>query len=1083
MYAVLFMNVAVLTPLPMAQAIAVAEVEGYVTDPGGQPVSGAQVTITETGKNRVHTTQTNAQGGGYSFPNLDVGSYDLTVSANGFKTYVQSGIVLQVAAHISINVQLQLGVVSQTVEVTSNPTMVETKDNSIAQVIDSLRLVDLPLNGRNATQLITLTGAATTSTSGDLITSKNIRGSDSSGVFSIAGSQANGVNYLLDGGDNNDPVFNVNLPLPFPDALQEFSVQTTALPAQYGLHPGGVVNAVTKSGSNLLHGDVFEFFRNGYMDAIQRGTPERDSLKRSQFGGVIGGKIIRDKLFFFAGYQGTRQRSTPPSQISYVATAAALNGDFSALEAPASAGGCLSGNTGRQLIDPVTQAPFPNNQIPVSRFSQPAVTLLTKYLPVSSDPCGKVQYGLPENNPDDQVIGRIDYVRNQKHSVYGRYYLYDFTVQTTFDGSNLLTTQAPGQVGRSQSFTFGDTYSFSPTILNSFHATFDRRRDNRGVAPGVIGPQTLGIDVTAPLPFLLLEVQNYFNVGCGICSPGYFNANTYQVSDDINIVRGRHEIAFGGDFRRLQGNFLINTYTNGEFVFLGDHTGDALADLLLGNLQGFNQGNSQNDALRQTVFSFYGQDTFRATRRLTLNLGLRWEPAQFPYDVKGRTPQFSQAAFDAGTVSTKYPAAPAGLIFPGDPESYKGLSQVKTYWWQFSPRAGFIFDPRGQGKETIRAGFGLMHDTGMLFYPERWTYSPPFASLVFLTDPSGKLSNPWAGQPGGNPFPSAGYFPVGGTYFLIPTNQNPTYMMQWNLSLQKQLSSDWMFQLSYLGTKTVHVWGEYDINPSVYIPGSTAGTDQRRLLYLQNPSVGQFYSGIYRSDPGGNANYHALLATLQHRFAKHFQITSNYTFSHCISDTDTLNEISGTYRENPYSRSMERGNCVFNHSSLFNFSAVATSPGLGSGVLARLTRDWQLSSLATWSSGEPLNINDGGLDISGTGQGNDRPDQVLSNPYPSRKTTSEWFNPAAFAIQAPGTFGNVGRNSLVGPGTFNLDAALSRTFHIKERYGLMFRADAFNLLNHPTWQDPTTDITSGQFGQITDFGPPRIMQLAMKLTF
>jgi len=1084
LYAVLFMSFgAVLAPLAMAQAVAVAEVGGYVTDPSGQAVPGAQVTITETGKNRSHTTLTNPQGGGYSFPNLDVGSYDLTVSANGFKTYVQTGIVLQVASNISVNVQMQLGVVSQTVEVKASPTMIETKDNSIAQVIDSRRLVELPLNGRNPTQLITITGAATTSSSVDLITSKNIGGSNGSATFSVAGSQANGVNYLLDGGDNNDPLFNVNLPLPFPDALQEFSVQTTALPAQYGLHPGGVVNVVTKSGSNLFHGDLFEFFRNGFMDAIQKNTPERDSLKRSQFGGVIGGKIIRDKLFFFAGYQGTRQSSNPPSQISYVATAAALSGDFSTLEAPASAGGCLSGSNGRQLINPATQTPFPNNQIPASMFSQPAVTLLTKYLPVSNDRCGKVQYGLPANNPDDQVIGRVDYVVNQKHSIYGRYYIYDFTVQTTFDGSNLLTTQAPGQTGRSQSFTVGDTYSFSPTTLNSFHATFDRRRDDRGVAPHVPSPKTIGIDVFAPLDFVLVEVSNYFDVGCGRCSPGHFNANTYQVSDDFNMVRGRHEIAFGGDFRRLQGNLLTNTYTNGEFVITGDRTGDALADLLLGDIQQFNQGNPQLDTLRQTVFSFYGQDTFRATRHLTLNLGLRWEPAQFTYDAFGRTPQFSQAAFDAGTVSTKYPAAPAGLVFPGDPRAYQGQSQVKTYWWEFSPRAGLIFDPRGQGKETIRAGFGLMHDTGMMYYPERWTYSPPFASQVFLTDPAGGLANPWAAQPGGNPFPSAGYFPVGGTYYIIPTHMQPTYMMQWNLAFQRQLTPDWMFQLSYLGTKTVHVWGQYDINPSVYIPGNTDGTDQRRLLYLQNPSIGQFYSAIISGDPGGNSNYNALLATLQHRFANHFQITGNYTFSHCISDTDFSNEVAFSYRENPYSRSMERGNCMFNHSSLFNFSAVATSPALGPGFVPRLTRNWQLSSLVLWSAGDPLNINDGGLDISGTAQGNDRPNQVLSNPYPAKKTPSEWFNPAAFAQQAIGAFGNVGRNSLVGPSSFDLDIALSRTFQIKEKLGLMFRGDAFNVLNHPIWQDPTTDITSAQFGQITSYGSPRIMQLAFKLTF
>jgi Carboxypeptidase regulatory-like domain len=1075
---------ATMTPYARSQAVSVAGLSGYVTDPNGQAVPAAEVTLIETDKNQSHVDMSDAQTGRYSFSNLPVGAYKLTVIATGFKRYIQPEITLQVASNISINVELQIGTVTQAVEVTTRTAAIETKDNSIAEVIDQQRVVDLPLNGRNPTQLITLTGAATTVTTADLITSKNIGGSNASATFSIAGSQANGINYLLDGGDNNDSLFNVNLPLPFPDALQEFSVQTSSLPAQYGLHPGGVVNAVTKSGSNTLHGDVFEFLRNGDMNAIQRGTPSRDSLKRSQYGGVVGGRILRDKLFFFGGYQGTRQRSNPPEQISYVATAAALNGDFSVLEAPTTGGGCLSGTSVRQLINPATKLPFPNNQIPTSLFSAPAVELLSKYLPVSTNKCGEVQYGLPANNPDDQVIGRIDYVQNEKHSLYGRYYIYDFTVETTFNGSNLLTTQAPGQVGRSQTFTFGDTYSFSGTKLNAFHATFNRRRDDRGAAPTDISPKTLGIDVTAPIPdFVYVTLSNYFSVGCGTCSPGYFNANTYQVSDDVNIVRGKHETAFGGDVRRLQANLLTNTYTNSQISFNGSRSGDALADLLLGDIYQLNQGNPQPDALRQTVFSFYGQDTYRASRRLTANIGLRWEPESFPYDAKGRAPQFSQAAFTAGTVSTKYPAAPAGLVFPGDPGSYPGLSQVKTYWLEFSPRAGFIFDLSGKGAQTIRAGFGLMHDTGLLYYPERWTYSPPFASQVVVTNPVGGLATPWAGQPGGNPFPSSGFFPVAGVYYIVPTDQHPTYMMQWNMTFQTMLGKSWIFQEGYLGTKSVHVWGEYDINPSVYIPGSTASTNQRRLLYLQNPTIGQYYGGIYSGDPGGNAKYNGMLISLRHPFENHFTLLSNYTFSQCISDTDLGDAISGTDRSNPYDRSADRGNCIADRRQIFNLSLVAASPVFGSGFMKTAVSNWQVSPIFTAVGGSPLNITDGGVDISETGQLNDRPNQVVPNPYPAAKKPSEWFNPAAFAKQATGTLGDVKRNSLRSPGTYDLDAALSRTFQVRERLGFLFRAEAFNALNHPSWNAPTASITSGQFGQITSFGSPRILQLGAKIIF
>ena len=317
-----------------AQQVAVSQVSGHVSDPSGQAIAGATVRMTETEKGLVHATSTDVTGR-YELPNLPSGPYVLEVSAPGFKAYRQTGITLQVATNIDVPVMMQIGSVTESIEVSANAAMVETKENSISQVVDQRRIVDLPLNGRNLTQLLTLTGAGTTAPGGDLTGSKNIQGSAQSGTFAVAGSQANGVSYLLDGGDNNDAFSNVNLPIPFPDAVQEFSVQTNALPAQYGLHPGGVVNIVTKSGTNSFHGDVFEFLRNYDMNARQRATPARDSLKRSQFGGVAGGRIIKDKLFFFGGYQGTRQRSNPTAILAHVPTAAALNGDFSTLEAGA----------------------------------------------------------------------------------------------------------------------------------------------------------------------------------------------------------------------------------------------------------------------------------------------------------------------------------------------------------------------------------------------------------------------------------------------------------------------------------------------------------------------------------------------------------------------------------------------------------------------------------------------------------------------------------------------------------------------------------------------------------------------------
>ena len=319
--AILLIALAVLgafAPRAKAQAVAIAELDGYVTDPSGQAIAGAQVKATEVDKGQVRDTVSEATGR-YALPDLPVGNYRLEVSAAGFKTYVQTGIILQVASNVTVNVPMQIGAVTESIRVEANAAMVETKENSVAQVINEQSMIDLPLNGRNPTQLLTLTGAGTstmTLNGGDLTGSKNIQGSNGSGQFSVAGSQANGINFLLDGGDNNDSFSNVNLPIPVPDFIQEFNVQTNGLPAQYGLHPGGVVNIVTKSGANAFHGDLFDFLRNGDLNARPEGAAttqgKRDSLKRNQFGGTAGGRIIKDKLFFFGGYQGTRQRSDRP---------------------------------------------------------------------------------------------------------------------------------------------------------------------------------------------------------------------------------------------------------------------------------------------------------------------------------------------------------------------------------------------------------------------------------------------------------------------------------------------------------------------------------------------------------------------------------------------------------------------------------------------------------------------------------------------------------------------------------------------------------------------------------------------------
>ena len=1092
-----------------AQAVAIGSVSGTVSDQSGSFVPNATVRMIETERGTVHTGASDTEGH-YVFNNLPVGPYRLEVSASGFKGYSQTGIILQVAENLTQNVALQVGALTETVEVTAGASMVETRDSSISQVIEQQRIVDLPLNGRNLTSLLTISGVATSSMTlngGDLTGSKNIQGPSGGSVqVSVAGGAANGVNFLLDGGDNNDAFSNVNLPIPFPDAVQEFSVQTNGLPAQYGLHPGGVVNIVTKSGANSFHGDAFEFLRNGDLNGRTEGTLVRDTLKRNQFGGTAGGRIIKDKLFFFGGYQGTRQRSDPAQNKAYTPTAATLKGDFSVVDGPKSSGGCLSAQ--RNLKDP-SGVLYPGNKIPTNTFDPAGLKLATNYIPLSADPCGLTYFGYLANNPDDQWIGRVDYNISAKQQFYGRYFMYDYTALSLFDGHNALTTGSPGNLDRSQTMTIGDTYTFSPTAVNSLHATFDRRRDNRSSAANLFSPADLGVNMFINVPnYTQLSVSNYsgsgFNVGCGTCALANFDINTYQLADDFTLIRGKHQIAVGFDGRKDQFNSYNNQQSNGQFTFNGGTSGDGLADLLIGRFNGspgLTDGNVISDYLRQTVMAAYVQDAFRPTSHLSINLGVRWEPSVPSYDKYGRGNQFSYPLFLQGWHSSQFPLAPAGLVFTGDSENKYGKALTAAHWATFSPRLGIVWDPNGDGKQTIRASFGLMHDTTELFYPERWTTNAPYVSSTQVA--TGQFSNPFANYVSpstgiaGDPFPAppGSVFPSAGAYISVPPNMKVTYMMQWNLSYQRQLAKDWMVTANYLGNVSRHIWGSTDVNYSIYT-GSTATTgnaNQRRITYLLNKTQGAYYGDIQQTDDGANSEYNGLLFKAEHRMSHHFLLFATYTFSHCISTWDFAGELAGTIYQNPLNRATgERGNCGFDHRQNFNGSFVFTSPGVGPGFANRITKDWQLSPVANLFTGNPIQVTDG-KDISLSTQGLDRPNVILPNSvYGSPKTPLEYLNPAAFlcagsnaaCTQTSGQFGNLGRNALYGPNQVNFDVALSRQFQVHERFKVEFRSDFFNILNHGNWSGIGTTVSSGTtFGQVTSFGSPRLIQLAMKFYF
>lgn len=1073
---------AALTARPVfAQAVAVAEISGVVTDPTGSPVPDAHVVATQTETSQTRETTTGIDGR-YVLTALPVGPYTLEVSGTGFSTRLNKGLVLQVGNSITQNFTLEVGTVKQEVEVSASANMVETQNTSVSQVIDSQRIVDLPLNGRQATQLILLSGAATVTPAGDLVSNKNY---PSSTTMSIAGGQGSGTNYLMDGGDNNDPWSNVNLPFPFPDALQEFSVENSSLPARYGLHPGGVVNVVTRSGTNAFHGDAFEFLRNGDFNARNFFATTQDTLRRNQFGGTIGGPVLKNKLFFFYGYQGTQTRTTPPNTISFVPTQAVLNGDFSTLESAT----CQSSGKARTITDPTTGTPFVNGQVNPARFNPVAVALL-KSIPISTNPCGQVTYGIPNPQTENQNIGRFDYNINSKHQLFGRYFVTKYNAPAPTLTDNFLLSTQPALIDRSESAVVGDTYSLTASAVNSFHATWTRTQVQRAPAANLTGLPTLGANIYNPAPdFTRITIPGYFNIGCGNCAPAHYNRATVQVADDIDIIRGKHHFAFGVDWMHM----LLNSYNifngNGSYDFNGSITGDALLDFLLGAPDNFLQGNVSRGNYRQNYAGIYGQDSIRVSSHFNVNLGLRWEPFLPAADIYNRGGSFTIANFIANKTSSVYTNAPPGLLFVGDPGIPKG------YWNQrykdFEPRVGVVWDPSGKGTQTIRAGYGFFYDASALQFSSGFNGQAPWGSQVSLTSPVGGLSNPFLGIAGGNPFPttvpppSTQAFPIGGTYITVPVNMHPTNMQQWDFSYQRQLTPNWLISATYLGNVTHHIWAGQAINPAVYIPGAstTKNTDARRVLNLINPATGKYYSSITSGYDGGNASYNGLLVSLRKRFSHNYTVLANYTYSHCISDADYAGDIGATAPtfENPNNIQQDRGNCNFDLRHNVNVSVVAQSPVFANHWAKMLATGWQFSPILLYHTGfwySPLV----GTDNSLTGVGLDRPN-VSGDPYLQNTSTRQWLNPAAFTVAAPGTFGNAGRNSLVGPGYFDVDAALSRDFKVRESKALQLRFEFFNVFNHTNFNNPGATLSSKTFGQILSANDPRIIQLAAKFTF
>ena len=812
------------------------------------------------------------------------------------------------------------------------------QSSGIRTVVRHEEILALPLNGRNPVELVTITGAAVHTISAGVTALPGGMG------ISVAGGQSFGVMYLLDGAMHNSPQNNLNLPFPFPDALQEFSVATSALSAQHGMHATAAVTAVTKAGTNRFSGNAFEFFRDRRFNATNPFAPGKadgkrvdDGLQRHQFGGTAGGPLIRDKLFFFAAYQGTTVRQQPAANIAWVPTPAMLAGDFSAIASPA----C---NGGRQIT---LRGGFENNRIDPARFSRAALNLM-KYLPSTTDPCGQVTYTLRKDSNEAQFLGRIDYQRTS-NSIFARYLATSYTQSvpmrasdtalSLFDAAN--NRDESGFDDLAQSLAVGDTRVFGNNTVNSLRFAFNRSAVRR-ITQDTFDPYDLGADAYSYYPHVMTvivhgRIQGRESGPEPVCGER-------RAVDQRSHAGARHAPDLG---RRKRGLLAISASRltrapAASWVFTGESTGLGLADLLMGRVGSLEHSGPAFLPMDQWYLGIYAQDSWRASRRLTVNAGVRWEPYFGQNLLNGAIYNFSLENFRNNVKSTVFTNAPAGLIYPGDPGFPPGRSGLYTQWWNLSPRVGLAWDVMGNGRTALRAAYGLAYDFPAAEYHLFNAQAPPFGNRTSVRDPPGGFDRPYA-HLGGDPHPivtspDVRYFPYGAFGATDPHINSPR-IQQWNVTIERQMGATWQVAASYLGSHTDRLWNQVAMNPGVFLGlgpctldgvfytscSTTRNLNQRRELSLsgQNPDAAGLIGNLDLHTNLGVQDYRGLKLSFQRRAAGGVSLSGTYTVSRCFGDPALQTgsfPVTGSGYTNPDDPAFDRGLCDQDRTHLASFT-------------------------------------------------------------------------------------------------------------------------------------------------------------------
>jgi outer membrane receptor protein involved in Fe transport len=1116
---------ALLTSRHVAGQQITGSIRGTVSDPSGAIVQTAAVTAKqiETGLTRVATTD---RQGGYVLVELPIGHYQIEVQAPGFQTYLQQGISLDVNQTATVGIHLKLGSETQQVEVSANAALVQSTVSSLGQTVMEHEILDLPLDGRNFSQLGLLQPGVVPLTPGLLEAGGPARQNQ---AYAVDGQRPESNNFMIDGADNVSSVDGGFVLKPPIDAIAEFRILSHNANAEFGRNTGSTTNILTRSGSNSFHGAAWEFLRNDAMDSSDYFTQSVQPLKQNQFGATFGGPLLKGKTFFFGYYEGFRNRQgeTVPATVP---STAERQGNFAQL--CTSVNGDSINQTSGLCVNPQGQ---PDAQGQLTFFGTPVpfnqMTLFTPIDPIAKNilpffPLPNVGGNgftatetLSENN--DQFGLRLDHYLSRADTLNFRY-MYSSGPNT--DPLSPVGANVPGfpvgEYDRAQNLVTQETHIFSPTTIGVARFSYLRNTFLLDEHLNHESPSDLGFQYAPTLPSAagppFIQVGGYASVGDPITGPRNTFQNTFDLSGSLSWIHSRHELKFGGGYRRDQINALQGIASNGFFVFSTFPYSDGFASFLSGNPVVFLEGGGNfAREIRDRALDAYGQDTYKLNSRLTLNLGLRYE---LPFPSTERHNEVN--LFVPGAQSRVVPNAPAGLLYPGDAGVPAGLIPIQKT--AFAPRFGVAWDPRGDSKTVVSAAYGLFYEpyyTGEGGPLQDPVSSPPYLKTQQISFPVNSFANPFYTP---NPFSQA--FPEPMTLLVAARNLHLPYAQDWNLNVQRSLGQDWLLQIGYVGTTGVRLPRFIEGNPPVFIPGvdttstgcsvanpcpiSTENNVNQRRLYsgctLANPN-NCIYSSVGEIASVANSSYHALETSLRKRFSHGLSFLASYTWSHSIDDVSSFN-ITGSasqpvagendLAQDPFNLAAERGRSMFDSHQRFVLSYQWSLPFLqhSSSWYGHVLGNWQLNGIMTAMSGGPFTVFDSN-DVSLQGQAPEitgfsanRPN-LIGNPNSGPRTPQEWFNVSAFQKLQPDplgrfeVFGDEGRNAVQGPGYVNWDASAFKNIRLSESKELQFRGELFNLLNHTNFRLPVSDIESPTFGQIQSDVSPRVVQVALKFLF